>query len=144
MKFRFAVIIIDEDWRAESASGLGIRALAKALEEQGGELVDGFSYLAVGMVADHLAAEKVLAGLRSACSRADRVGTDAKAFAAQRLRKVAATGDIVRQIRATRCWLRHQKGKRRDHLCDRQPRWQRVNDRRVDVPYAFNVDPLFC
>ena len=28
MKFRFPIIIIDEDWRSDSASGLGIRALA--------------------------------------------------------------------------------------------------------------------
>jgi len=34
MKFRFPVVIIDEDWRSDSASGLGIRALAKALEER--------------------------------------------------------------------------------------------------------------
>ena len=33
MKFRFPVVIIDEDWRSDSASGLGIRALAKALED---------------------------------------------------------------------------------------------------------------
>ena len=31
MKFRFPVVIIDEDWKSDSASGLGIRALAKAL-----------------------------------------------------------------------------------------------------------------
>ena len=33
MKYRFPIVIIDEDWKAESASGLGIRALAKAIEE---------------------------------------------------------------------------------------------------------------
>jgi 7-keto-8-aminopelargonate synthetase-like enzyme len=35
MRFRFPVIIIDEDFRSENSSGLGIRALAKALEEEG-------------------------------------------------------------------------------------------------------------
>ena len=58
MKFRFPVIIIDEDWRAESSSGLGIRALAKALEEleeQGMEVVGGFTYVDVGMVANQAA-----------------------------------------------------------------------------------------
>ena len=30
MKFRFPIVIIDEDYRAENTSGLGIRALAKA------------------------------------------------------------------------------------------------------------------
>jgi arginine decarboxylase len=29
MKFRFPVVIIDEDYRSENASGLGIRALAR-------------------------------------------------------------------------------------------------------------------
>ena len=55
MKFRFPVIIIDEDWRAESSSGLGIRALAKALEEQGVEVVGGFTYVDVAMVANQAA-----------------------------------------------------------------------------------------
>ncbi len=55
MKFRFPIVIIDEDWRAESSSGLGIRALAKALEEQGMEVVGGFTYTDVGMVANQSA-----------------------------------------------------------------------------------------
>jgi len=55
MKFRFPVIIIDEDWKAESASGLGIRALAKAIEEQGTEVVGGFTYVDVTMVANQAA-----------------------------------------------------------------------------------------
>jgi arginine decarboxylase len=33
MKFRFPIVIIDEDYRAENISGLGIRALAKAIED---------------------------------------------------------------------------------------------------------------
>ena len=32
MKFRFPIIIIDEDFRSENTSGLGIRALAHAIE----------------------------------------------------------------------------------------------------------------
>ena len=32
MKFRFPIVIIDEDFRSENNSGLGIRALADAIE----------------------------------------------------------------------------------------------------------------
>src|SRR4030065_1029078 len=35
MKFRFPVVIIDEDFRSENVSGSGIRALAKAMEDEG-------------------------------------------------------------------------------------------------------------
>jgi arginine decarboxylase len=35
MKFRFPVVIIDEDFRSENSSGLGIRMLAKAIETEG-------------------------------------------------------------------------------------------------------------
>lgn len=55
MKFRFPVVIIDEDWRSDSASGLGIRALAKALEDAGTEVVGGFTYTDVAMVANQAA-----------------------------------------------------------------------------------------
>jgi arginine decarboxylase len=55
MKFRFPVVIIDEDWKSDSASGLGIRALAKALEEQDMEVVGGFTYVDVTMVANQAA-----------------------------------------------------------------------------------------
>src|SRR3954463_13737893 len=44
MKFRFPVVIIDEDYRSENTSGLGVRALAKALEEEGMEVVGVTSY----------------------------------------------------------------------------------------------------
>src|SRR5687768_3953807 len=44
MRFRFPVIIIDEDFRTENASGMGIRALAKAIEEEGLEVVGVTSY----------------------------------------------------------------------------------------------------
>lgn len=55
MKFRFPVIIIDEDWRSDSASGLGIRALGKALEDLDIEVVGGFTYFDVSMVANQAA-----------------------------------------------------------------------------------------
>ncbi|MGH1357836.1 MAG: Orn/Lys/Arg decarboxylase N-terminal domain-containing protein [Burkholderiaceae bacterium] len=55
MKFRFPVIIIDEDWRSDSASGLGIRALGKALEDLDMEVVGGFTYFDVSMVANQAA-----------------------------------------------------------------------------------------
>jgi hypothetical protein len=44
MRFRFPVIIIDEDFRSENTSGLGIRALAKALEDEGIEVLGVTSY----------------------------------------------------------------------------------------------------
>ena len=44
MRFRFPVVIIDEDFRYENASGLGIRALAKALEDEGMEIPGVTSY----------------------------------------------------------------------------------------------------
>jgi arginine decarboxylase len=45
MKFRFPVVIIDEDFRSENASGLGIRALAKALGDEGWEVLGVTSYV---------------------------------------------------------------------------------------------------
>lgn len=44
MKFRFPVVIIDEDFRAENISGSGIRDLAEAIGEQGYEIVGFTSY----------------------------------------------------------------------------------------------------
>ena len=44
MRFHFPVIIIDEDFRSENASGLGIRALAEALEKEGLEVLGVTSY----------------------------------------------------------------------------------------------------
>jgi len=44
MKFRFPVVIIDEDFRSENSSGLGIRVLAKAIEEEGVEVLGVTSY----------------------------------------------------------------------------------------------------
>lgn len=44
MKFRFPIIIIDEDYRSENTSGLGIRALAQAIETEGFEVVGVTSY----------------------------------------------------------------------------------------------------
>ncbi len=44
MKFNFPIIIIDEDFRSENASGHGIRDLAEALEKEGIEVVGMTSY----------------------------------------------------------------------------------------------------
>ncbi|MGB7815974.1 MAG: arginine/lysine/ornithine decarboxylase [Methylotenera sp.] len=44
MKFRFPVVIIDEDFRSENSSGLGIRVLAKAIEAEGIEVLGVTSY----------------------------------------------------------------------------------------------------
>ncbi len=44
MKFRFPIVIIDEDFRSENTSGLGIRALADAIEKEGMEILGATSY----------------------------------------------------------------------------------------------------
>ncbi|MFT4265745.1 MAG: arginine/lysine/ornithine decarboxylase [Xenophilus sp.] len=44
MKFRFPIVIIDEDFRSENTSGLGIRALAQAIESEGFEVLGATSY----------------------------------------------------------------------------------------------------
>lgn len=38
LKFRFPIVIIDEDYRSDNSSGLGIRALAQAIEKEGFEV----------------------------------------------------------------------------------------------------------
>jgi arginine decarboxylase len=45
MKFRFPVVIIDEDFRSENTSGLGIRVLAKAIEDEGFEVLGVTSFV---------------------------------------------------------------------------------------------------
>ena len=44
MKFRFPIVIIDEDYRSDNTSGLGIRALAQAIEAEGFEVVGVTTY----------------------------------------------------------------------------------------------------
>ena len=44
MKFRFPIVIIDEDFRSENTSGLSIRALAQAIETEGFEVLGVTSY----------------------------------------------------------------------------------------------------
>ncbi|MFN0051919.1 MAG: Orn/Lys/Arg decarboxylase N-terminal domain-containing protein [Planctomycetales bacterium] len=44
MKFRFPIVIIDEDFRSENASGLGVRALARAIEDEGLEVLGVTSF----------------------------------------------------------------------------------------------------
>ena len=44
MKFNFPIVIIDEDFRSENASGLGIRVLARAIEAEGIEVLGVTSY----------------------------------------------------------------------------------------------------
>ena len=44
MKFRFPIVIIDEDFRSENSSGLGIRAMAQAIESEGFEVLGVTSY----------------------------------------------------------------------------------------------------
>ncbi|HAP04122.1 MAG TPA: hypothetical protein DCQ72_00005, partial [Methylophilaceae bacterium] len=44
MKFNFPVVIIDEDFKSENSSGLGIRVLANAIEEENFEVLGVTSY----------------------------------------------------------------------------------------------------
>jgi arginine decarboxylase len=44
MHFNFPVIVIDEDFRSENTSGLGIRALAEAIEKEGLQVLGVTSY----------------------------------------------------------------------------------------------------
>ncbi|VAY89691.1 Biodegradative arginine decarboxylase [mine drainage metagenome] len=44
MKFRFPVVIIDEDFRSENTSGLGVRALADAIQKEGFEVLGVTSF----------------------------------------------------------------------------------------------------
>ena len=44
MKFRFPIVIIDEDFRSDNSSGLGIRAIAEAIESEGFEVLGTTSY----------------------------------------------------------------------------------------------------
>jgi arginine decarboxylase len=44
LRFRFPIVIIDEDFRSENTSGLGIRALAAAIEKEGIEILGVTSY----------------------------------------------------------------------------------------------------
>ncbi|MCW5660642.1 MAG: arginine/lysine/ornithine decarboxylase [Burkholderiaceae bacterium] len=44
LRFHFPIVIIDEDFRSENASGLGIRALAQAIEKEGMEVLGVTSY----------------------------------------------------------------------------------------------------
>jgi len=43
-RFHFPIVIIDEDFRSENTSGLGIRALAQAIEKEGSEVLGVTSY----------------------------------------------------------------------------------------------------
>jgi arginine decarboxylase len=44
MRFKFPIVIIDEDFRTDNSSGLGIRVLAKAIEVEGFEVLGVTSY----------------------------------------------------------------------------------------------------
>ena len=45
MKFNFPIIIIDEDYRSDNSSGLGIRVLAKCIEKEDFEVIGVTSYI---------------------------------------------------------------------------------------------------
>lgn len=44
MQFHFPIVIIDEDFRSENSSGLGIRALAQAIQSEGFNALGVTSY----------------------------------------------------------------------------------------------------
>ena len=44
LRFNFPIVIIDEDFRSENTSGLGIRALASAIEKEGFEVLGATTY----------------------------------------------------------------------------------------------------
>jgi len=44
LRFNFPIVIIDEDYRSENTSGIGIRALAQAIEREGFEVLGTTSY----------------------------------------------------------------------------------------------------
>ena len=44
LRFRFPIVIIDEDFRSENTSGIGIRALADAIVKEGFEILGATSY----------------------------------------------------------------------------------------------------
>jgi len=44
LRFHFPIVIVDEDFRSENTSGLGIRALAEAIQKEGFEVVGTTSY----------------------------------------------------------------------------------------------------
>src|SRR5213596_1508644 len=44
LRFTFPIVIIDEDFRSENTSGLGIRALAAAIEKEGFEVLGATTY----------------------------------------------------------------------------------------------------
>ena len=78
MKFRFPIIIIDEDFRSENTSGLGIRALAKAIEDEGMEVLGVTSYGDLSQFAQQQVARLGLhpvdrrRGIRAPARRGDR------------------------------------------------------------------------
>ncbi len=53
MKFKFPIVIIDEDFRSENNSGVGIRALASSIEKEGVEVLAVTSYGDLAAFAQH-------------------------------------------------------------------------------------------
>lgn len=53
MKFKFPIVIIDEDFRTENVSGSGVRALAAAIEKEGVEILAVTNYGDLAAYAQH-------------------------------------------------------------------------------------------
>jgi len=90
MKFRFPIVIIDEDFRSENASGLGIRALVTAIEEEGVEVLGVTSY---GDLSSFAQQQSRASGFILSIDDEEFQSEEAAEFAVQQLR------DFVGEIR---------------------------------------------
>jgi arginine decarboxylase len=90
MKFRFPIVIIDEDFRSENASGLGIRALATAIEAESIEVLGVTSY---GDLSSFAQQQSRASGFILSIDDEEFQSEEAAEFAVQQLR------DFVSEIR---------------------------------------------
>ena len=90
MKFRFPIVIIDEDFRSENASGLGIRALATAIEAESIEVLGVTSY---GDLSSFAQQQSRASGFILSIDDEEFQSEEAAEFAVQQLR------DFVNEIR---------------------------------------------
>ncbi len=84
MRFHFPIVIIDEDFRSENASGLGIRALAQAIEAEGMEVLGVTSY----------------GDLTSFAQQQSRASTFIVSIDDEQLQDPAQAAEVIEQIRS--------------------------------------------
>ena len=108
MRFRFPIVIIDEDFRSENASGLGIRALARAITGDPSGAIDDADLVAADDGASYL--DQVIAGT-SAGAAAMQLGQGDDAVARFDIAQstARAAGDVVARelVRFTRSVVMH-------------------------------------